>query len=315
MLANLYKKNYPVLSPVPPNTNYALVFDVETTGLVPKNDPVTKRLPPIEAYPHVIQLSWVLYNMKTNMFDDVKNFIIKVPDTVAVTDEITQLTGITREMCDAGVELPDVLVQFYELYLNADIVVAHNLQFDATMISAEMMRHRTYLERRFGKALPLNIFSDEYTAAQKIDLYCTMIASKDVCNIWVDPKPKAPATPPPPAAVVILPPSSSPPQAAEVDETSVYGSTEELVIIPARAVSPPPPRIVSLPKPNVPEPKKYKKFPKLSELHEHLFGYVPEDLHNALVDTMVCLRCFLKIRCGYHMSSRKFGLILQRYLK
>jgi DNA polymerase III epsilon subunit-like protein len=294
MLANLSKKNYPVLTPVPPGINYALIFDVETTGLLPKSDPYTKILPPIESYPHIIQFSWVLYNMKTNMFDEVKNYVIKVPEEVAITKEITDLTSITKEMCNAGHDLGGVLLQFCELYENADMVVAHNIQFDATMVSVEMMRHRTFLEKRLGKDLALNIFSDEYTSEHKIDLYCTMMASKEICNIWAEYTPKS----------YVIPPTPTP------QPTTSISSSCELFIIPQKPASPP--RITN---PSSSMPKKYKKFPKLSELHNHLFGYVPENLHNALIDTIVCLRCFLKIRCGYHLSSRKFSLLLQRYVK
>ena len=39
----------------------------------------------------------------------------------------------------------------------------------------------------------------------------------------------------------------------------------------------------------------YWKSPRLSELHERLFGTVPEGLHDALVDVQACLRCFIKL--------------------
>ena len=37
----------------------------------------------------------------------------------------------------------------------------------------------------------------------------------------------------------------------------------------------------------------YFKFPKLSELHEHLFKCVPKGLHNAMADVLICLRCYV----------------------
>jgi len=40
----------------------------------------------------------------------------------------------------------------------------------------------------------------------------------------------------------------------------------------------------------------YVKFPKLSELHEKLFLTTPSNLHNALNDVIVCLRCFYKLK-------------------
>jgi DNA polymerase III epsilon subunit-like protein len=40
--------------------------------------------------------------------------------------------------------------------------------------------------------------------------------------------------------------------------------------------------------------RKYYKYPKLMELHEKIYGCVPANLHNALVDVIVCLRCYMK---------------------
>ena len=42
--------------------------------------------------------------------------------------------------------------------------------------------------------------------------------------------------------------------------------------------------------------KFYKKFPKLEELYKHLFQHTPENLHNSMIDTLICLRCFLKLK-------------------
>jgi DNA polymerase III epsilon subunit-like protein len=40
--------------------------------------------------------------------------------------------------------------------------------------------------------------------------------------------------------------------------------------------------------------KEYK-YPKLSELHKHLFSYEPKNLHNSLFDVIITLRCFYKL--------------------
>jgi len=41
---------------------------------------------------------------------------------------------------------------------------------------------------------------------------------------------------------------------------------------------------------------RWKKNPKLSELYEKLFSEKPENLHNSLVDTIVCLKCYIKMK-------------------
>jgi hypothetical protein len=40
--------------------------------------------------------------------------------------------------------------------------------------------------------------------------------------------------------------------------------------------------------------KEYK-YPRLSELHKHLFSYEPKNLHNSLFDVIITLRCFYKM--------------------
>ena len=49
--------------------------------------------------------------------------------------------------------------------------------------------------------------------------------------------------------------------------------------------------------------KPYKKFPKLSELYEKLFDETPGNLHNALADTLICLRCYMKITHNYDIGN------------
>lgn len=41
--------------------------------------------------------------------------------------------------------------------------------------------------------------------------------------------------------------------------------------------------------------EKYFKYPSQSELHNYLFGYIPNGLHNSMADVIVCLRCYYKI--------------------
>ena len=42
--------------------------------------------------------------------------------------------------------------------------------------------------------------------------------------------------------------------------------------------------------------KEYNKYPKLMELHQTLFGNIPPNLHNSLMDVLVCLRCYMYIK-------------------
>ena len=62
----------------------------------------------------------------------------------------------------------------------------------------------------------------------------------------------------------------------------------------------------------------YFKFPSLSELHLNLFKTVPNGTHNAIVDVMVCLRCFVYINSNYDVTNHKspeLGLFQHLYSK
>ena len=41
---------------------------------------------------------------------------------------------------------------------------------------------------------------------------------------------------------------------------------------------------------------KFKKFPKLAELHKKLFYFEPKHLHNSLHDILITLRCYVKMK-------------------
>ena len=59
------------------------------------------------------------------------------------------------------------------------------------------------------------------------------------------------------------------------------------------------PLLIDVLKQNEPIQKKYKKWPKLSELYFVLFHENPDGLHNSMMDVLVCLRCYLKMRHGF----------------
>ena len=48
----------------------------------------------------------------------------------------------------------------------------------------------------------------------------------------------------------------------------------------------------------------YKKFPKLVELYQKMFGVTPKNLHNSLNDVIVCLRCFIKLKYEIDIVDR-----------
>ena len=61
--------------------------------------------------------------------------------------------------------------------------------------------------------------------------------------------------------------------------------------------------------------KKYFKYPTLSELHEHLFNTTPNNTHDAMVDILICLRCFCKMKYDFDICKKnnKINKIFKNY--
>lgn len=262
---------YPLLTPLPKHYRYALVFDVETTGLLPRMNPITKLYPPLEQYPHIIQMSWVQFDMVRNTIVETFNSFVELPPGIVINDFVSGLTGITNEMCrEYGQPIVEILKKFYDVAIRSNIIIAHNLHFDRTMVRTEIKRHLTELPAHENWQ---GLLKDDTNAQMGIDTYCTMMATIQMCNITCPYYPYA---------------------------KSGWDPEEMNNGIPA------PPRTIS---------RSYVKYPKLSELHSHLFGYVPDNLHNAMMDVLVCLRCFLKIRCCYSLPDTKFASWSRKYIE
>ena len=53
--------------------------------------------------------------------------------------------------------------------------------------------------------------------------------------------------------------------------------------------------------------KQYTKYPKLIELHNHIFKISDIDqynLHNSLVDVIICLKCYIKLNLGIDIVDK-----------
>ena len=115
-----------------------ITFDTETTGL-PKIKMITEKT--LHLWPHIVQFSYVIYDNETNTVLKTVDHIVKVPDSVVITEENSNIHGITDTMSKtSGVDIKDVLTEFMEDYNNADIIVAHNMEFDFNIIKVELMR-------------------------------------------------------------------------------------------------------------------------------------------------------------------------------
>ena len=214
------------LLPVKTASRCVLVFDTETTGLINKSL-LPLQYKDLAFHPYITQLSAILYDVENQKVKKVFNTYVKIPDHVEIPEIVQQLTGITKEKCDSGMEIQDALSAFYKLYLKCDAIVAHNMWFDSKMIRIECMRNQ-FPEMR-------DIF---YENVSEKPINCTMMEGMRYCGL--------------------------------------------------------------------------NRFVKLSVLYELLFKEDANqfELHNSLVDTMVCLRCYLKIFCEKEIDNPEFAKML-----
>ena len=212
-----------------------LVFDTETTGLINKSL-LPLQYKDLALHPYITQLSAVLYDVDNQKVKKVFNTYVKIPNHVEIPEIVRQLTGITKEKCDSGMEIGEALSTFYQLYLKCDAIVAHNMWFDSKMIRIECMRNR--FPQMLGIFFQGTSQGTTQNEAEK-PISCTMMEGMRYCGL--------------------------------------------------------------------------NRFVRLSVLYELLFKQDANqyELHNSLVDTMVCLRCYLKIFCEKEISNEVFERMIQ----
>ena len=144
----------------------AVIFDVETTGLPKRrNCPFTE----FDNWPHIVQISWLVYNEKCGEIESINDYIIKLPDNKKIPEDSIKIHGITNEiMREKGRNIVDVLMEFKRDISNSSIMVAHNLDFDTSIVSVEMLRNN----------LRNMIY---YYRGEK---FCTMKATKKLFRRW-----------------------------------------------------------------------------------------------------------------------------------
>lgn len=137
-----------------------LVFDTETSGLIPK------KYETINDCPYILQLGCILVNTdgskKVDKIESI-NEIINAP-LEKLDDRVTEITGLTIERIKNGVDIVPILIKLKEMMEQCDVLVAHNLEFDLKMIKLEFERNK--IELNISKAC-----------------YCTMKKSTHLCKI------------------------------------------------------------------------------------------------------------------------------------
>ena len=204
-----------------------LVFDTETSGL-PKERNAS--IYSSHLWPHIIQLSYIIYCSDTNELITVQDDYINISDDIIISPESQKVHQISRETLKKGKNIAEVLDSFNNWSKQCDLLVAHNISFDKKMLMVEGIRNKIKVDIH--------------------DTFCTMKNSIDLCHI---------------------------------EKEFENGD-------------------------------KYLKYPSLSELHNHLFDRVPQNTHNALIDILICMRCFCKMELKKDISriNRTIRMMLKQ---
>lgn len=147
-----------------------LVFDTETTGLPQRT--VDGKMPSIyktTMWPHIIQLSYILYDSQKHKMLINHDHVIKLGSHVQISEKSVELHGITMSRSQReGMDIEEALELFHICMMNADVIIAHNLAFDRQMILVECIRHH--------RAGPFKFKKPE-------QFYCTMKNTTELCKL------------------------------------------------------------------------------------------------------------------------------------
>jgi DNA polymerase III epsilon subunit-like protein len=156
-----------------------LVFDTETTGL-----PNSKIINPdtLNFWPHIVQFSYVIYDINLNDIVETHDSIINVKDII-IPEETIKIHGITKDISNKkGVAIELVLNEFFYHLCNVDLLVGHNVSFDINMVKVELLR--MIYENKLISEKEINTcnYNLHYLTNFK-NICCTLKDSIDVCNI------------------------------------------------------------------------------------------------------------------------------------
>lgn len=203
-------------------------------------------------YPHIIQLAYELYDEETKMVVESYNNYIQIPETVEINSQVQQITGITRE------QLCNHGIHISDALVSFYHAYSKSKRIVAHNIAFDIKMIQVEIMRNYssmtnkGCMYPENIFNPIYEFSHNKELYCTMKHGINISNIW------------------------------KRSYKSLDAPLTEQEYI----------KEVVLENGQVIRTRLEKKFPKLENLFIQIYGFLPENLHNAKVDVEICRRVY-----------------------
>ena len=148
---------------------HILAYDTETTGIARGHDYTNPD------NPHLAAITGILYDTEAKRVVSSLNLFVH-PDDWAMPEEAGAVNGLTTEfLLKFGLPLDQVLPPFVSLADRADLLIAHNIDFDTKIISAALWRYLTWYNPH-----PEDAAHETIQTWQNRKGYCTMKESKDI---------------------------------------------------------------------------------------------------------------------------------------
>ena len=163
-----------------------IVFDTETTGLIPSKIELT--FDNLDVFPSIVQLSWLIYNVIDKTYD-THNYIIKVNPGVIISQGSINIHGITHEKSQQeGYSIDYVINRFMYYFQKSDGYICHNTWFDYKLIKLEILRLLKKvidLEEldQGGFQDSINKYNEYLQLLRKHKGYCTMKENTTLCKL------------------------------------------------------------------------------------------------------------------------------------
>lgn len=146
-----------------------LFFDCETTGTSIPGKKYSICMDNVAIASYLVQLSWKLVDTDGNTIEDVDH-IIRPHGYHSIPIDSSNIHGITIDIAySKGVDLKEVLMgPFLQALAQADLIVAHNAQFDVKIVLFSALRSGCY--------------EDIYGHLRGKSIVCTMINTRQYCQ-------------------------------------------------------------------------------------------------------------------------------------
>lgn len=149
-----------------------LYLDCETNGL-PANykAPFTN----VSNWPHAVQIT---FQLKENgkLIQHSNNIIKPRTNMIWCEETAKKFHGISRAIAERdGRDILEVLTELRDCISNVDVVIAHNIAFDKTILLAEAQR--LYLEKRIAEP------GDKWLWPSNVASLCTMESTTDIVKM------------------------------------------------------------------------------------------------------------------------------------